>query len=93
MGCASASSAAQIGNSHDQNEAPLRMQYVMAFLIFLSTTILTVVFKLDILDAFNDAGTFGAFGFLGGYFLISIAAPVYLKHRGIPLRARARACR
>jgi hypothetical protein len=40
------------------------------------------VFRLAILDAFNDAGTFGAFGFLGAYFLISIAAPAYLQHRG-----------
>jgi hypothetical protein len=48
---------------------------------------LTVVFKLEILDAFNDAGTFGAFGFLGAYFLISLAAPAYLKRSGI-LRGR-----
>jgi hypothetical protein len=54
----------------------------MSILIFLSATILTQVFKLEILDAFNDAGTFGAFGFLGAYFLISIAAPAYLSKRG-----------
>jgi amino acid transporter len=60
---------------------------VMATLIFLSPVILTGVFKLEILDAFNDAGTFGAFGFLGAYFLISLAAPAYLKRRGI-LRER-----
>jgi amino acid transporter len=71
-----------IGNSHDQNETPHVAVTVMAILIFLSATILTIVFKLDILDAFNDAGTFGAFGFLGGYFLISIAAPAYLSKRG-----------
>jgi len=76
-----------IGSSHDENETPHVAVTVMAILIFLSTTILTVVFKLDILDAFNDAGTFGAFGFLGGYFLISLAAPVYLKRAGI-LRGR-----
>ena len=46
-----------------------------------------MVFKLEVLDAFNDAGTFGAFGFLGGYFLISLAAPAYLKRAGI-LRGR-----
>jgi amino acid transporter len=76
-----------IGNSHDQNETPHVAVTVMAILIFLSTTILTVVFGLDILDAFNDAGTFGAFGFLGGYFLISLAAPAYLKRIGA-LRGR-----
>jgi hypothetical protein len=36
---------------------------------------------LAVLDAFNDAGTFGAFGFLGAYFLISIAAAAYLGKR------------
>src|SRR5271154_5043585 len=76
-----------IGSSHDQNETPHVAVTVMAILIFLSATIVTVVFKLDILDAFNDAGTFGAFGFLGGYFLISLAAPAYLKRIGA-LRGR-----
>jgi amino acid transporter len=76
-----------VGSSHDQNETPHVAVTLMAILIFLSATILTVVFKLDILDAFNDAGTFGAFGFLGGYFLISLAAPAYLKRTGI-LRGR-----
>src|SRR5580692_5493107 len=76
-----------VGSSHDQNETPHVAVTVMAILIFLSATILTMVFKLDILDAFNDAGTFGAFGFLGGYFLISLAAPAYLKRIGV-LRGR-----
>ena len=48
------------------------------------------MFKLEILDAFNDAGTFGAFGFLGAYFLISIAAPAYLSKRGELGAARLR---
>jgi amino acid transporter len=76
-----------IGNSHDENETPHVAVTVMAILIFLSPVILTEVFKLEILDAFNDAGTFGAFGFLGSYFLISLAAPAYLKRAGI-LRGR-----
>ena len=36
----------------------------------------------QVTDAFNDAGTFGAFGFLGGYFFVSVAAPMYLKKIG-----------
>jgi len=76
-----------VGNSHDENETPHVAVTLMALLIFLSATIFTMVFRLDILDAFNDAGTFGAFGFLGGYFLISLAAPGYLKRAGI-LRGR-----
>jgi hypothetical protein len=55
---------------------------LMAPLIFLLSVVLTKGFGLAILDAFNDAGTFGARGFLGAYFLISIAAQAYLQHRG-----------
>jgi hypothetical protein len=45
------------------------------------------VVKWEVLDIFNNAGTMGAFGFLGAYFLISLAAPFYLKKRG-ELRAK-----
>jgi amino acid transporter len=34
------------------------------------------------LTTFGDAGTLAAFGFLTAYYLISIAAPFYLKKRG-----------
>lgn len=71
-----------IGNSHQTNETPHVAVTIMSILIFLSAVILTQVFQLAVLDAFNDAGTFGAFGFLGAYFLISIAAPAYLSKRG-----------
>jgi amino acid transporter len=70
-----------VGTSHKTNETPHVAVTVMSVLILLSTLILTQVFKLEVLDAFNDAGTFGAFGFLGAYFLISIAAPAYLGKR------------
>ncbi|HLN42000.1 MAG TPA: hypothetical protein VK215_06085, partial [Acidimicrobiales bacterium] len=36
---------------------------------------------------FGDAGTLAAFGFLTAYFLISVAAPMYLKKQG-ELRSR-----
>jgi hypothetical protein len=41
------------------------------------------LFGMQILDVFNDAGTFGAFGFLSAYFLISFAAPAYLRKTGV----------
>ena len=34
------------------------------------------------LTAFGDAGTLAAFGFLVAYYLITVAAPVYLKKLG-----------
>jgi amino acid transporter len=71
-----------IGSSHETNETPHVAVTVMALLIMLVPTAMVTLFKLEILDAFNDAGTFGAFGFLGAYFLISIAAPAYLQAHG-----------
>jgi len=35
-----------------------------------------------VLDEFNDAGIMGAFGFVGAYTLIVLAAPFFLKKRG-----------
>jgi amino acid transporter len=70
-----------VGSSHLTNGTPHVAVTLMATLILLSSVLLTKVFKLEILDAFNDAGTFGAFGFLGAYFLISIAALAYLSKR------------
>ena len=70
-----------VGSSHQTNETPHVAVTLMAVFILLSSVFLTKVFNLAILDAFNDAGTFGAFGFLGAYFLISIAAPAYLSKR------------
>jgi amino acid transporter len=66
-----------IGNAHETNETPHVAVTVMMLLGF----------GMQILDIFNDAGTFGAFGFLGAYFLISLAAPAYLSKAGI-LRGR-----
>ena len=71
-----------IGSSHETNETPHVAVTVMALLIFLVPAAMVTLFRLEILDAFNDAGTFGAFGFLGAYFLISLAAPAYLKRMG-----------
>jgi amino acid transporter len=70
------------GAAHETNETPHIAVTVMAGLILASSLALTGIFKLATLDAFNDAGTFGAFGFLGAYFLITFAAPAYLKKRG-----------
>jgi amino acid transporter len=78
---------AAIGNAHETNETPHVAVTVMAALIFLVPTAMLLVFRLAILDAFNDAGTFGAFGFLGAYFPISVAAPAYLSKAGL-LRGR-----
>ncbi len=40
------------------------------------------VLGIDSSDAFGYVGTLGAFGFLAAYFLLSIAASVYLYRKG-----------
>lgn len=58
-------------------------------LVWMSVLVLGIVWafsfkwsQMAVLDEFNNAGSMGAFGFLGAYFLITIAAPVFLKRRG-----------
>ncbi len=75
--------------AHHHNLTPHVAITTLAILQFIIPTagILTAAmgiggFQMAVLDAFNWAGTFGAFGFCGAYFVISIAAPVYLKRIG-----------
>lgn len=72
--------------SHKSNETPYIALAGMALIMFgiVSTCSLS---GMATLDAFNDAGTMGAFGFLGAYTLICIAAPLYLRKVG-ELKAR-----
>jgi amino acid transporter len=68
--------------AHGTHGTPHIALATMAVAMFLVVTICKYAFKLEVLDAFNDAGTMGAFGFLGAYFFITVAAPVFLKKRG-----------
>lgn len=58
---------------------------VMAIVMFTVVTVCYFVLVrngMAVLDEFNDAGTMGAFGFLGAYTLTVLAAPVFLYKRG-----------
>jgi amino acid transporter len=68
--------------AHDVHGTPHVALAVMAVVMFAVVTLCRFVFKLEVLDEFNDAGTMGAFGFLGAYFLITLAAPFFVKKRG-----------
>jgi len=68
--------------AHEKHGTPHVALAVMAVVMFAVVTISKFAFGWAVLDEFNNAGTMGAFGFLGAYFLISIAAPVFLKKRG-----------
>jgi amino acid transporter len=68
--------------AHPQHGTPHVALAAMAVTMFLVVTACRYVFKLQVLDEFNDAGTMGAFGFLGAYFLVTIAAPVFVHKLG-----------
>ena len=75
--------------SHRTNETPhVSIAVVTTLLLIVPTLVLfsghinSGKWSVAVLDIFNFAGLMGAFGFLAAYFLISIAAPVYLKLQG-----------
>jgi amino acid transporter len=67
--------------AHAKNGTPHIAMAGMAMVMFGVVAICSLA-GMATLDCFNDAGTMGAFGFLGAYTLICIAAPMYLKKTG-----------
>ena len=67
---------------HSVNKTPHVALAVMAIMMFLVVMFFRTAGGMEVLDEFNDAGTMGAFGFLGSYILITVAAPFYLKKIG-----------
>ena len=67
---------------HADHGTPHVALAVMAVTMFIVVTACRYLFKLQVLDEFNDAGTMGAFGFLGSYVLVTIAAPMFVKQIG-----------
>ena len=68
--------------AHSKFATPHVALGVMAIVMFIVVIVSKYAMQLAVLDEFNDAGTMGAFGFVGAYFLVSLAAPFYLKKRG-----------
>ena len=66
---------------HEDHATPHMALGTMAAVMFVVVTACRLS-KMEVLDEFNDAGTMGAFGFLGAYFLVTLAAPGFLKKRG-----------
>ncbi|MEJ1962850.1 MAG: APC family permease [Gammaproteobacteria bacterium] len=72
---------ASTADAHATNETPHVAVTLMAMLAFgIPTT--AVLSHIAPLDLFNYVGTCAAFGFMVPYFLITIAAPAYLKSLG-----------
>ena len=68
-----------IGRAHKTNMTP-HVAITLFALVMMLIPIVTALTGTDTLLAFNYAGTYGAIGFLTAYFLISLAAPAYLRH-------------
>jgi amino acid transporter len=67
---------------HDVNKTPHKALATLAVIMFGIVSIYCMVASRAAVDAFGDAGTMGAFGFIGAYALVCIAAPLYLKKAG-----------
>jgi amino acid transporter len=67
--------------SHHKNETPHIAIMVTTALMMAIVTGMLIWHNVDA-DVFGYVGSFGAFGFLGAYFMVSFAAPMYLKQIG-----------
>ncbi len=72
-----------VGAAHDTHETPHVAVTIMGALLFVVPAAMLLVPGTQPFDIVGYAGTLTAFGFIGSYFLVSIAAPAYLKHEGI----------
>jgi amino acid transporter len=70
----------QLGSTHSRNHTPAVAIGVFTLIVFTIPSLLQI--WTDPLTTFGDAGTLAAFGFLLAYFMISIAAPIFLRKRG-----------
>jgi amino acid transporter len=69
-----------LGRAHATNRTPHVAVTVYIAMIFALPAFLMIF--TNPLTAFGDAGTLAAFGFLVAYYLITVAAPMYLKKLG-----------
>jgi amino acid transporter len=71
--------------AHAKHGTPHVALIAMGIVMFAVVTVSYYVLVANgfaVLDEFNDAGTMGAFGFVGAYTFIVLAAPAFLKKRG-----------
>jgi amino acid transporter len=69
-----------MGKVHPKNRTPYVA--ITSFILLILAVPCVLEIWTNPLTTFGDGGTLAAFGFLTAYYLISIAAPVYLKKRG-----------
>jgi amino acid transporter len=72
-----------VGSAHEVYETPHVAVTIMSALFFIIPAALLFVPGTQLLDIVGYGGSLTAFGFICAYFLVSIAAPAYLKNQGI----------
>ncbi|MFJ4652673.1 APC family permease [Nocardia sp. NPDC088792] len=71
---------APLGKAHAANATPAPA--LTAYIVLMVAVPAISSSQTDVLTIFNDAGTLAAFGFLLAYFMIAVAAPMYLRKLG-----------
>jgi amino acid transporter len=71
-----------VGSSHEFYETPHVAVTIMSVLFFIIPAALVCVPGTQLLDIVGYGGSLTAFGFIAAYFLVSIAAPEYLRGIG-----------
>jgi amino acid transporter len=71
-----------IGEAHKRNETPHISVSVCAGISLIIGLLTMKIWGLGPTDLLNDGGSFSAYGFIVGYVMIAIAAPIYLKKQG-----------
>ena len=72
-----------IGAAHDTHETPHVAVTIMGALLFVVPAAMLLVPGTQPFDIVGYGGTLTAFGFIASYFLVSVAAPAYLKREGV----------
>lgn len=78
---------ALLGEVHESNQTPHRAVVLSAVATLLPATIMTIR-HMDSFEIYGLLGAIATFGFLTAYILVSAAAPIYLRSRGL-LNGRA----
>jgi amino acid transporter len=73
---------AKIGGAHQTNETPGVSVTICAFISLVIGFFCMKYWAMGPMDILNDVSTMATYGFLVGFVLIAIAAPVYLKKIG-----------
>jgi amino acid transporter len=72
-----------VGSVHRIHETPHVAVTIMSGLFFVIPAAMLFIPGTQLLDIVGYGGSLTAFGFIGAYFLVSIAAPAYLRRAGI----------